>query len=141
MKKEKYASNRPVGQTPSAVGKSLEMNLEARQGGMLVLHCEGKLIYQQEAQRLSSIVSEVLPSAGRMVVDLAGVKDVDSSGLSELVMAHMWADAAGFDLRFAGPNKTVRYLLELTNLVSVFDIYPSVPEAVAAMHGEDRCSA
>ena len=128
-------------QAGSAAGKSLHINFEGRHGGVLVLHCEGKLIYQHQAKKLSAIVSEVLPAAGRMVIDLSGIKDIDSSGLSELVMAHMWADAAGFDLKFAGANKTVRYLLELTNLVSVFDIYASVPEAVAAMRGEDLCSA
>ena len=143
MKKENHVPepDRPAGQTRSAVGKSLQINLEGRCGGVLVLHCEGKLIHQTEARRLSAVVSEVLPAAGRMVVDLSGVKAADSAGLGELVMAHMWAEAAGYDLRFASPNKTVRYLLELTNLVSVFDIYASVPEAVAAMYGEDLCSA
>jgi len=143
MKKENFApeSDRPGVPARSAVGKSLQMNLESRHGGVLVLHCEGRLIYQSEARRLSAIVSEVLPSAGRMVVDLSGVKAADSAGLGELVMAHMWAEAAGYDLRFASPNKTVRYLLELTNLVAVFDIYASVPEAAAAMLGEDLCSA
>ena len=137
MKKENYT---PEPERP-AVSKSLQMNIEARHGGVLVLHCAGKLIYQSEARKLSAMVSEVLPSAGRLVIDLSGVKDVDSTGLGELVMAHMWADAAGFTLKFASPNKAVRYLLELTNLVSVFDVYASVPEALAAMEGEERCSA
>ena len=72
-----------------------------------------------------------------MVVDLAGVEAVDSAGLGELVLTHMWAEAAGYALKFASPSKPVRHLFELTNLVSVLDVYASVPEAVSAMYQED----
>ena len=45
---------------------------------------------------LSDIVAEVLPATRRMVVDLAGVDSVDSGGLGDLVLTHMWAEAAGY---------------------------------------------
>ena len=76
-----------------------------------------------------------------MVVDLGEVKVVDSAGLGELVLLHMWAEAAGYGLKFASPSKSVRQLIELTNLVSVFDVYPSVADAMAAMYPEEVCSA
>jgi anti-anti-sigma factor len=69
-----------------------------------------------------------------MVVDLSGVESIDSAGLGELVLAHMWAEAAGYELKFASPNRAVRYLFQQTNLNSVFDLYASIPEAMAAMH-------
>jgi hypothetical protein len=53
----------------------------------------------------------------------------------------MWAEAAGHSLKFASPCNSVHQLLELTNLVAVFDTYRSVPEAIAAMHQEQVCSA
>src|SRR6266853_1630249 len=59
----------------------------------VVLHCQGRIILRSEASALSTIVTEVLPSARRMVVDLAGVDSVDSGGLGELVLTHMWAEA------------------------------------------------
>ena len=76
-----------------------------------------------------------------MVVDLDGVESVDSAGLGELVLLHMWAEAAGYALKFAGPREAVKQLLALTNLASVFDPYGSVAEAVEAMYDEDVCSA
>jgi anti-sigma B factor antagonist len=113
--------------------ENLRLNLEAPgYGGAVVLHCSGRLIFRDEANALTAILGEILPTARRMVVDLAGVESVDSAGLGELVLLHMWAEAAGYSLKFACPNKFVRQLLELTNLVSVFDVYSSVPEAVAA---------
>src|SRR6267154_2385088 len=119
---------------PAAGEKRLKLNLEAQAGGAVVLHCEGRIIFGTEARALTDIVAEVLPSARRMVVDLAGVEVVDSAGLGELVLLHMWAEAAGHTLKFASPCSSVRELLELTNLVAVFDAYRSVPDAIAAMH-------
>lgn len=143
MKKENLAPARARQPVPVLTGssKSLNLSLAAQGSGVLVLHCEGRLIFQGEARRFAAIIAEVLPSAGRMIVDLSGVESIDSAGLGELVMTHMWADAAGFELKFAGARKPVRQLLELTNLVSIFDLYPSVPEAMNAMRQEEVPSA
>ena len=127
---------------PPVVGpKRLKLNLEAQPGGAVVVHCEGRIVSGPEVRSLTDIVANVLPSARRMVVDLSGVEVVDSAGLGELVLLHMWAEAAGHTLKFASPCSSVRELLELTNLVAVFDAYRSVPEAIAAMHQEEICSA
>jgi anti-sigma B factor antagonist len=125
-----------------ANNKKLKLTLEAEHpGSAIVLHCQGRIIFRDEACALSNIVTEVLPSARRMVVDLAGVDSVDSGGLGELVLTHMWAESAGYMLKFACPKKSVRHLFEITNLVSVFDVYASVPEAMAAMYPEETPSA
>ena len=99
------------------------------------------MIFHREARALSTIVAEVLPSARRMVVNLAGVDSIDSGGLGELVLTHMWAEAAGYSLRFASPKKALRHLFEITNLVSFLDVHASVPEAMAAMIQEEVRSA
>ena len=135
------ASGSSISRAPSvgwSSDKNLKLSLEAAGwGSAAVLHCEGRMIFQHEARALSTIVSDVLPSSGRMVVDLAGIDSVDSGGLGELVLTHMWAEAAGYSLKFASPKKSVRRLFEITNLVSVFDVYASVPEAMAAMVQEE----
>jgi anti-anti-sigma factor len=135
MKKEPANNHQPAsGRLSDKSSKSLDLNFEARHGGVLVLHCDGQMIQQNEARKLSAIVSEVLPSARRMVVDLSGIKALDSDGLGELVITHMWAEAAGFELKFASPSRALRDQLEHTNLVSIFDLYSSVPEAIEAMN-------
>ncbi len=128
--------------TNKRIEKKLQMTLEAgHSGSAVVLHCQGRMIFHREARALSSIVTEVLPSAHRMVVDLAGIDAIDSSGLGELVLTHMWAEAAGYSLKFASPKRSVRHLFEVTNLVSVLDMYASVPAAMAAMISEEIHSA
>ncbi len=143
MKPENLAGVQGSRIAPVTAGteKRLKLSLEAQNGGAVVLHCQGRIIFGSEARALTDIVAEVLPSARRMVVDLAGVEVVDSAGLGELVLLHMWAEAAGYGLKFASPRKAVRQLLELTNLVSVFEAYGSVAEAMAAMYQEEVCSA
>ena len=125
----------------ASLSKSLKLSLEAQTGGAVVLHCQGRIIFGPEARALTEIVAEVLPTSRRMVIDLAEVDSVDSAGLGELVLLHMWAEAAGYALKFASPRKSVRQLLELTNLISVFDAYGRVADAVAAMCDEEVCSA
>jgi anti-sigma B factor antagonist len=122
----------------AGTGKSLTLRLDAqRPGGAIVLRCQGRLMSQNDVRTLAAFVTDVLPSARRMIVDLSGVESMDSDGLGELVLTHMWAEAAGFELKFAGPQKSVLKLFERTNLVSVFDLYRSVPEAMAAIGQED----
>jgi anti-sigma B factor antagonist len=126
---------------PAGGEKRLKLTLDSRGAGPVVLHCQGRIIFGPEARALTELVADVLPSARRMVVDLSGVEVVDSAGLGELVLLHMWAEAAGCVVKFASPRECVRRLLELTNLVAVFDAYPSVTEAIAAMHHEEVYSA
>jgi anti-sigma B factor antagonist len=102
-------------------------------GGALILHCEGRLESGGEFQTLPNVVAEILPAARRLIVDLAGVNSIDSGGLGELALTHMWAEAAGYELKFASPTEAVWKLFEITNLLSVFDVYGSVPEAMAAL--------
>ena len=58
-----------------------------------------RIIFGPEARALTEIVAQVLPSSRRMVLDLAEVESVDSAGLGELVLLHMWAEAAGYALK------------------------------------------
>ena len=122
--------------------KRLRFTLEGgTSGSAVVMHCQGRIISRSEARSLSTIVADVLPSARRMVIDLAQIDSADSGGLGELVLTYMWAEAAGYSLKFASPRKSVRHLFEVTNLASIFDVYASVPEAMAAMVQEEVHSA
>ncbi|MGB0041242.1 MAG: STAS domain-containing protein [Terriglobales bacterium] len=122
--------------------KMLKVSLEsARFGTAVVLHYQDRAISRSEGRALAGLISEVLPSARRMVIDLAAVHSLDSSALGELVMTHLWAEAAGYALSFASPRDSVRGLFESTNLVSILDVYSSVEDAISAMYQERVQSA
>jgi anti-anti-sigma factor len=131
----------PVGGNPLA-DKKPKLSLEAaRLGSAVVLHCQSPMILAGESGSLCTVISDVLPSARRMVVDLAGVLSVDSGTLGELVLTQMWAEAAGYSLKFSSPSYSVRRLFESTNLISVFDVYESVDDAIVALQQEEAQSA
>jgi anti-anti-sigma factor len=114
--------------------KILTVSLEsACQGRVVVLRCQGLVIFRNDAVGLCGLIYEVLPQARRMVVDLEAVQSLDTGALGELVLTHMWADAAGYELRFSSPTEPILELFESTNLVSVLNVHPTVEGALEAM--------
>jgi len=69
----------------------------------------------------------------RLVLDLAGVTFIDSSGLSVLVTTLKTARAAGGDVVLLRLPPTVRSLIQLTRLHRVFLIFDDEEGAVAAL--------
>jgi len=108
-----------------------------------VLRCQGRFTYRDEATAFSQKISELLPNTRQLVVEFTGVEIIDSAGLGELVVVHMWTRASGCALKLAGANTRILHLLELTNLSRVFDIHPTLDEALLAFgrDGEESGSA
>jgi len=78
------------------------------------------------------IVAELSVVAARerdMIVDLAGLEFIDSSGLAALARVRKQARHAGGDLLLAAPQGQVLRLLSLTRLIDVFSVHASVDEA------------
>lgn len=116
----------------------LKLSLETRnRGDVMVVHCQGRIVYRDEAAALSRVVGEIVDRGGKVILDLGGVSSIDSAGIGELVFLHTWAQSRRGDLKCAGPTPFVRQLLDLTNLNSVLDIHSTVNEALTAFqHGE-----
>ena len=122
--------------------QNLQLSLEAcHPGGAIVLHCQGRIIFGREARELANTVREILPLTRKMVVDLAAVGAVDSAALGELVLLHLWSEASGCTLKFAGATRSVRELFKVTNLDCVLNLHASVPEAIGTMHQEEPPAA
>jgi anti-sigma B factor antagonist len=115
----------------------LKLSLETKnRGDVIVVHCQGRIVYRDEAAALSSVVGDVMDQASRVVLDLSGVSAIDSAGIGELALLHTQAQDRNATLKCAGANSFVRSLLELTNLDTVLDIHPSIESALAAFREE-----
>jgi anti-sigma B factor antagonist len=99
-----------------------------------ILYCKGRFTYRDEATAFSAKIAELLPNARKVIVELSGLEIIDSAGLGELVVVHMWIRASGCSLKLSGPNPRIRKLLELTNLLSVFDVHPTLDDALLSFH-------
>ena len=109
----------------------LTLSLETRHlGDVIVIHCEGRIVYRDEAAALTRVVTEALKNTRDVVLDLEGVQRIDSAGLGELVRMMTAADACGSRLKLAGVNPKVLQVLRLTNLISAFEIHASLVEAL-----------
>ena len=72
----------------------------------------------------------------QVLLDLAWVKHIDSGGLGELVSSHVTLDEKGGALKLMHMTESVRELLTVTKLLTVFDVYDDEPEALASFVGE-----
>jgi anti-anti-sigma factor len=119
----------------------LKLSLETRnRGDVMIVHCQGRIVYRDEATALSRLVGEILTNRGKVVLDLSGVSSIDSAGIGELAFLYTQAQSQNADLKCASPSPLVRDLLDLTNLDSVLEIHPSVPEALAAFQPAEACA-
>lgn len=100
-------------------------------GARTVVHVEGE-IDVSSADRLRETVG-VLVSEGRtdLVVDLSGVRFMDSTGLGLLVGVLKRVRTAGGRLVLVVATDKLRKVFELTGLTQVFTIHGTVDEALA----------
>ena len=116
---------------------TLKLSLETRnRGDVLIVHCQGRLVYRDEAAVLAQVVGEVLQQAKKLVLDLSGVTSIDSAGIGELALLQTCAQGRNGNLKCAGASPLVGELLSLTNLDSVLEIYPTVDAALESIREE-----
>lgn len=83
------------------------------------------------AHELRAAVEQVVAAGrNRVVIDMAGVPFVDSSGLGMLVGGLKHARQAGGELRIAAPADQVTSVLALTKLSRILRPYDTVDEAL-----------
>jgi anti-sigma B factor antagonist len=103
---------------PEEPEKVLTFAIE-RDGDKAVVKCHGRLV-AGATEELYQGVKDLLPRTKLVVVDLAELTYVDSSGLGTLVRLHASARKLGCEFKLLHLGKQLRNLLRLTNLLSVF---------------------
>ena len=84
---------------------------------------------------LSDTVKELTKKGKKnILLNLAGVTYVDSSGVGQLVGAMTSARNQGVGLKLLRPNTKVLELLKMSKLDTVFDIFEDEATAVASFH-------
>ena len=99
---------------------SFYINME-QTSDVVVLQCAGRMVRGQALSLLKDTVTS-LSQLRVVVLDLSDVEMLDAGGLGLLVSLHNWACVNGIQLKLVNPSKSVRQMLELTRLTSVFHI-------------------
>ena len=101
-----------------------------RQGNVLVVEIAGDVDFHHSTAFQKSLMALLDESPGRIVLDLAGVGYMDSSGLAGLIKLLSHVRRGRIDLWLCRPTAPVRSLLELTRLDTVFRIVDTLEEAL-----------
>lgn len=102
-------------------------------GDVIVLHLQGPITLGQATHTFRQLIEDTL-AAGRtkIVLNMAEVYYIDSSGLGELVAASTHVRRQGAQLKLMKLAPRVQDVMQLTKLYQVMDVYPDEDSAVAS---------
>ena len=108
------------------------MNIaEARQGAKLIVAPSGRIDSQTSPvfdRHLSAVIER---GDVHLVVDLAGLDYISSTGLSAFLSAAKKVRAAGGSMALSGLNSRIRLVFEMSGFLRLFPIYANVDAALS----------
>jgi anti-sigma B factor antagonist len=119
------------------------MTMNARQvGHAVVLQMRGEIAGWQASRAIVHTVKDQARDGVRtIVVNLGGVPSIDLGGLGALLESLRTMRAVDGVLRLCGATRRIRDLIVITRLVTVFDSFDSVEDAIAGTAGISRTPA
>ncbi len=110
------------------------MKIQTRtEKGVTFLDLNGKLMIGAGDVVLREAIQKALDSGARkLVINLQGVKMMDSSGLGELVRSKATAARAGASIKLLHVEDKVQEILEMTRLIGVFDTFDEEVDAITS---------
>ena len=110
----------------------LPVSIEAREAGRVaVLKVAGRVTMGEPSKEMAKRIREAVEAGHNgVLVDMADVTYIDSSGIGELVSAFSKLRKAGGQLILTGVTKELSYLFHVANLDRVLEI---VPDEAAAL--------
>jgi anti-sigma B factor antagonist len=104
-------------------------------GGVTVIDLDGRITLGEGSMLLRDLIRENLNGGHKKIVmNMARIDYMDSTGLGELVSAYRLVKQQDGELKLMNINKKVSDLLQITRLYAVFDIHNDEGQAVASFH-------
>lgn len=99
--------------------------------GVSVVRLDGRIVLGEESnslrERLKGLVAE---GKKKIVLNMAKITYIDSAGLGTLVAAHVSAKTQGASVRLCHLGQKFHEVLQMTKLLTVFDVYDTEAAAV-----------
>src|SRR3954464_10361626 len=111
-----------------------ELNVSERQSGdVTILDMDGKITIGEGSVALRTSIRRLLEEGKKKILlNLARVSYIDSSGIGELVSSYTAINKDGGELKLLNLTQKLQDLLTITKLLTVFDVYESEAEALAS---------
>jgi len=109
-----------------------ELDLKERQAGdVSILDLTGAVRIGEGSVALRNAIRGLVDAGKRRILlNLAGVKYMDSSGIGELIANYTTVSTSGGQLKLLNLTDKIQDLLVITKLLTVFDVYESESEAL-----------
>jgi len=101
--------------------------------GVAVVALDGRIVLGEESNALrEKVKSLVAEGKKKIVLNMENVSFIDSAGLGTLVAAHHSAKGQGASLRLCHLGAKFSEVLQITKLMTIFEVYNTEAEAVAS---------
>ena len=108
----------------------LRIGVRTLNDGIVVVDCAGRVVFGEETAELRDRVKALISDGSRIVLNLAEVTYIDSGGLGTLVALYTTSHNAGCAVKLARLTQRVGDLLQITKLLTVFEVYQTEEAAV-----------
>ncbi len=110
------------------------MKIETRTiGDVNILDCSGKITLGEGTMTVRNTVRDILKGNGKKIVlNLADVNYIDSSGIGELVSTYTTVTNNGGQLKLLNLTKKIQELLAITKLLTVFQVFENEQAVLAS---------
>ena len=89
----------------------------SKTGGVVVLQCRGKMVFEEESDELRRVILGLLNETKGIVLNLASITHIDSSGLDTLVASFISGRNRRAEIKFAAPSAVVHRLRRCESLI------------------------
>ena len=113
----------------------------SRTDDIAVVRCRGRIVFGEEADELRRVVLGLLNETKRIVLNLAWIGHIDSSGLGTLVASFISARNRGAEIKFAALSPEAHRVMTTTHVDRLFEVYDSTEEAIKAFHPHPEAAA
>ncbi|WP_321476031.1 STAS domain-containing protein [uncultured Paludibaculum sp.] len=110
----------------------MSVQIQTREvSGVTVMACVGTITLGESTSLFRNTLRELLKQGSRKIlIDLGGVTYLDSTGIGELVGAYTSARNVSAQIKLARLPEKIYNLLQITKLITVFEVFNNEAEAV-----------
>lgn len=99
--------------------------------GVCIVALDGRIVLGDESNSLREKLKGLIAQGKKKIVlNMANIKYIDSAGLGILVAAHVSGKTQGASVRLCRLSQKFQEVLQITRLLTVFDVYDTEAAAV-----------
>jgi|ERR1700743_1228362 anti-sigma B factor antagonist len=121
----------------------MDLNILNKQiGDISVVALKGRIVLGEGSSALRERIKNLVTDGRKKIVlNMANVTYIDSAGLGVLVAGHISAKKQGAALHLSDLGKKFHDVLQLTRLLTVFNVYTTETEAISSFGVTSKAGA